>query len=54
MYYTVAGQDFELPYLPDPWAIGIAVAVFGTEGQTPTSVQRVPFLRHRPDPRCLS
>ena len=41
--YSVADENFTLPYLPDPWAIGVAIAVFGTEGQDPTSVERIAY-----------
>lgn len=41
--YPVAKPGFELPYLPDPLAVGAGLVVSGVRGIDPTVVHRIPF-----------
>lgn len=41
--FAVAPEDFPLPYLPDPLALGAALRVEGVAGIDPHVVHRIPF-----------
>ena len=41
--FSVALEDFSLPYLPDPLALGAALRVEGVPGIDPGTVHRIPF-----------
>ena len=41
--YSAAPLGFDLPYLPDPFAIGVAIWIAGADGVTPTVVHKIPF-----------
>lgn len=41
--FAVAPEQFALPYLPDPLALGCAIRIFGVDGINPNTVYKVPF-----------
>jgi hypothetical protein len=48
--YPVAAQDFKLPYLPDPLAVGAVLQVQGVRGIDPAELYRIPFYGDEWDP----
>jgi hypothetical protein len=48
--YPVAAADFDLPYLPDPLALGVALRVAGVPGIDPGDVHKIPFYGDEWDP----
>ena len=48
--YPVAPADFQLPYLPDPLALGVAIRVAGVPGIDADEVHKIPFYGDKWDP----
>lgn len=41
--YAYADMEFELPYLPDPLAVGVAIRVVGADGIDPSITHNIPL-----------
>lgn len=50
--YAFADEKFDLPYLPDPLAVGAAIRVVGAAGVDPNVIHRVDFYCSGSSPDC--